>query len=141
MEIDIWDAGGTRPYRCYGLATVRYPVLEVTARVEGFENGRGFTLRVLRDLSGGVQLQRFDSERRAFLPVSQDAGEIARYRGLLCNYQLHHASLSDAATKMLRATHGGPEPTGLRNAYLIAASKCRRPCRRVAMLRRGLARR
>jgi hypothetical protein len=27
---------------------VRYPVLEVTARVEGFENGRGFTLRVLR---------------------------------------------------------------------------------------------
>ena len=36
------------PYKNYGLATVRYPVLEVTARVEGFENGRGFTLRVLR---------------------------------------------------------------------------------------------
>ena len=32
----------------YGLATVRYPVLEVTATVEPFENGRGFTLRVLR---------------------------------------------------------------------------------------------
>ena len=35
-------------YRSYGLATVRYPVLEVTAMVEPFENGRGFSLRVLR---------------------------------------------------------------------------------------------
>jgi hypothetical protein len=35
-------------YKSYGLATVRYPVLEVAARVEGFENGCGFTLRVLR---------------------------------------------------------------------------------------------
>lgn len=35
-------------YKSYGLATVRYPVLEITARVEPFENGRGFTLRVLR---------------------------------------------------------------------------------------------
>ena len=30
------------------LATVRYPVLEVTAMAEPFENGRGFSLRVLR---------------------------------------------------------------------------------------------
>ena len=28
-------------------ATVRYPVLEIEARVEPFENGRGFTLRAL----------------------------------------------------------------------------------------------
>jgi DNA polymerase III alpha subunit len=35
-------------YKNYGLATVRYPVLEVTATVEPFENGRGFSLRVLR---------------------------------------------------------------------------------------------
>ena len=35
-------------YRVYGLATVRYPVLEVTGRVEGYENYRGFSLRVLR---------------------------------------------------------------------------------------------
>jgi len=35
-------------YKSYGLATVRYPVLEITAMVEPFENGRGFTLRVLR---------------------------------------------------------------------------------------------
>ena len=35
-------------YRSYGLATVRYPVLEVEAKVEPFENGRGFSLRVLR---------------------------------------------------------------------------------------------
>jgi len=35
-------------YRSYGLATVRYPVLEITATVEPFENARGFSLRVLR---------------------------------------------------------------------------------------------
>jgi DNA polymerase-3 subunit alpha len=35
-------------YRSYGLATVRYPVLEIVATVEPFENGRGFSLRVRR---------------------------------------------------------------------------------------------
>jgi DNA polymerase III alpha subunit len=35
-------------YKSYGLATVRYPVLEIEARVEPFENQRGFSLRVLR---------------------------------------------------------------------------------------------
>jgi DNA polymerase-3 subunit alpha len=35
-------------YRSYGLATVRYPVLEVTATVEPYENGNGFSLRVHR---------------------------------------------------------------------------------------------
>jgi len=35
-------------YRSYGLATVRYPVLEVTAKVEPFENGKGWNLRALR---------------------------------------------------------------------------------------------
>jgi hypothetical protein len=35
-------------YKSYGLATVRYPVLEVEARVEPFENGKGFSLRVVR---------------------------------------------------------------------------------------------
>lgn len=35
-------------YRSYGLATVRYPVLEITAHVEPFENGNGYTLRALR---------------------------------------------------------------------------------------------
>ncbi|KAF0172907.1 MAG: hypothetical protein FD161_3911 [Limisphaerales bacterium] len=35
-------------YRSYGLATVRYPVLEIAATVETFENGRGFSLRVHR---------------------------------------------------------------------------------------------
>ena len=34
-------------YKTYGLATVRYPVLEVEARIEPFENGRGFSLRAL----------------------------------------------------------------------------------------------
>jgi DNA polymerase-3 subunit alpha len=35
-------------YRSYGLATVRYPVLEIVARVEGYENGHGFSLRAMR---------------------------------------------------------------------------------------------
>ena len=35
-------------YRSHGLATVRYPVLEVEGRVEPFENRRGYTLRVFR---------------------------------------------------------------------------------------------
>ncbi len=35
-------------YKSYGLATVRYAVLEIAASVEPFENGRGFSLRVLR---------------------------------------------------------------------------------------------
>ena len=35
-------------YRSYGTATIRYPVLEITATVEPFENGQGFTLRVHR---------------------------------------------------------------------------------------------
>lgn len=37
-----------KTYKNYGLATVRYPVLEVEAKVEAFENGRGYTLRVMR---------------------------------------------------------------------------------------------
>jgi len=34
-------------YRRHGLATVRHPVLEITATVEPYENGRGHSLRVL----------------------------------------------------------------------------------------------
>jgi len=37
-----------KTYRSYGLATVRYPVLEIEASVEAFENQRGFSLRVIR---------------------------------------------------------------------------------------------
>ena len=37
-----------KTYKNYGLATVRYPVLEITATVEAFANGRGYTLRVHR---------------------------------------------------------------------------------------------
>ena len=44
VETDLF----AQTYKSYGLATVRYPVLEVTATVEPFENGRGFSLRVLR---------------------------------------------------------------------------------------------
>ncbi|MGA2247083.1 MAG: DNA polymerase IV [Verrucomicrobiota bacterium] len=45
-------------YKNYGLATVRYPVLEVTATVEPFENGRGFSLRVWR--AGKPRTKRTD---------------------------------------------------------------------------------
>ena len=34
--------------RTYGVVTVRYPVVEVTATVEPFDNHLGCTLRVLR---------------------------------------------------------------------------------------------
>jgi DNA polymerase-3 subunit alpha len=37
-----------KTYKSYGLNTVRYRVLEITATVEPFENSRGYTLRVLR---------------------------------------------------------------------------------------------
>lgn len=37
-----------KTYRSYGLATVRYPVLEIVATVEPFENGLGYSLRVYR---------------------------------------------------------------------------------------------
>jgi DNA polymerase III alpha subunit len=35
-------------YKSYGLNTIRYRVLEITATVEPFENSRGYTLRVFR---------------------------------------------------------------------------------------------
>ena len=35
-------------YKIYALAKARYPVLEVTAIVEPFENGNGFSLRIIR---------------------------------------------------------------------------------------------
>lgn len=35
-----------KTYKSYGLATVRYPVLEISATVEPYENGQGFSLRV-----------------------------------------------------------------------------------------------
>jgi hypothetical protein len=38
----------SRTYKKHGLATVRYPVLEITATVEPYENGRGHSLRVHR---------------------------------------------------------------------------------------------
>ncbi len=37
----------SKTYRSYGLATVRYPVLEIEAQVEPFDNGKGISLRAL----------------------------------------------------------------------------------------------
>jgi error-prone DNA polymerase len=48
-------------YKSYGLATVRYPVLEITATVEPFDNGRGFSLRVLR--AGKPRLRDMEQAR------------------------------------------------------------------------------
>lgn len=47
-------------YKRHGLATVRHPVLEIEARVEPFENGRGFNLRVFR--AGGPRLAKSPKE-------------------------------------------------------------------------------
>lgn len=44
VETELFAAA----YRSHGLATVRYPVLEVAGRVEPYENNRGYSLRVLR---------------------------------------------------------------------------------------------
>jgi DNA-directed DNA polymerase III PolC len=44
IETELFAAG----YRKYGLATVRYPVLELTASVEPFASGCGYTLRIHR---------------------------------------------------------------------------------------------
>jgi DNA-directed DNA polymerase III PolC len=54
-----------KTYKSYGLATVRYPVLEIEARVEPFENGRGFALRALAArkprLTGPISRRRLPS--------------------------------------------------------------------------------
>ena len=44
METELF----AQTYENYALATIRYPVLEVEAKVEPFENGKGFSLRFLR---------------------------------------------------------------------------------------------
>ena len=44
VETELFAAS----YKRHAVATVRYPVLEITATVEPFENSRGFTLRVHR---------------------------------------------------------------------------------------------
>lgn len=50
METELF----AQTYKNYALATVRYPVLEVTATIEPFENRRGFSLRVI--LENGTNL-------------------------------------------------------------------------------------
>ena len=54
-------------YKTYGLATVRYPVLEIEASVEPYENGRGFSLRALR---AGKPRQRIDDPPKPSPAVS-----------------------------------------------------------------------
>lgn len=61
IEAELFGA----TYRRFGLATVRYPVLEVTATVEPFENGNGFTLRVHRAGRPRKRVHARPAERRA----------------------------------------------------------------------------
>ncbi len=56
-----------RAYRTCGLATIRYRVLEISATVEPFESGRGYTLRVLR---AGKPRKKSESTPRLPLPAS-----------------------------------------------------------------------
>ncbi len=67
--------------------------VEALARAQGAPGGgpvrAGLTLvgddrityRLVRDFGAGCQLHRFDPEKRAFAPVSQDLAEIASYLG------------------------------------------------------------
>jgi DNA polymerase III alpha subunit len=55
-------------YRSYGLATVRYPVLQVTAHVEPFENRNGFVLRVLSVSAGRIHLR--DAPDQNIIPIA-----------------------------------------------------------------------
>ncbi len=65
-------------YKSYGLATVRYPVLEIEARVEPFENGNGFSLRVLRAGKPRNCLAPRRRERRNQFPTCSDSFGISQ---------------------------------------------------------------
>ena len=60
--------------KSYGLATVRYPVLEVEAKIKPSENGRGFPLRVLRagKPRGGAVAYSIQSAHCVFNPPAND---------------------------------------------------------------------
>ena len=63
-------------YKSYGLTTVGYPVLEVTATVEPFENGRGFSLRVLR--AGKPRTEQRTGGRSGFGQMEVPKGKALR---------------------------------------------------------------
>jgi DNA-directed DNA polymerase III PolC len=60
-----------RTYQSYGLNTIRYRVLEITAKVEPYENNRGHTLRVLRAGKPRHRVSRDGALRR---PSPRSAG-------------------------------------------------------------------
>jgi hypothetical protein len=59
------------------------------------------TYRLVRDFAAGLQLHRFDPERRAFAPISQDLAEIA---------------------KLVQQTIGAPSPGRLRALLALSAA-------------------
>jgi hypothetical protein len=59
------------------------------------------TYRLVRDFAAGAQLQRFDPEKRAFSPVSQDLAEIAAF---------------------MQKTVGAPSPARLRALLALSAA-------------------
>jgi DNA polymerase III alpha subunit len=56
VETELFSAA----YRIYGLETVRNEVLEITATVEAFDNGKGFSLRVLKAGSPRIKQRRVE---------------------------------------------------------------------------------
>ena len=46
-------------YKNYGLAVVHYPVPKIEARVEAFENWKGFTLRALAGSNNSSKLLQY----------------------------------------------------------------------------------
>ena len=90
-------------YRSYGLATMHYPVLEITARVEPSENGNGFTLRVMR--AGNW---RGDADRRV------DGGRSADADG--------HVSLAMSAVTVYRLIRYAPRRNVKVNGQMLQES-------------------
>jgi DNA polymerase III alpha subunit/nucleotidyltransferase/DNA polymerase involved in DNA repair len=66
-------------YKKFGLATVRYPVLEVTATVEPFDNENGFTLNIHR--AGEPRKRMNEFEQKATKKTKEEDGVRQRANG------------------------------------------------------------
>jgi hypothetical protein len=62
-----------RTYKTYGLGTFRFPVLEIEARVEPFENGRGFSLQALAARKPAQIKARTHGKKPDYQSVNQQA--------------------------------------------------------------------
>ncbi|MBK9517409.1 MAG: hypothetical protein IPO09_08665 [Anaeromyxobacter sp.] len=96
------------------------------------------TYRLVRDFAAGCQLHRFDAERRAFAPVSQDLAEIAAFLrdpvGVPTRARMT-ALLTFAAAELPSRSGGG----GLAVAGAASAGAAARPAATVAQATRRVS--